>query len=113
MGYQRYALIPNLGVIYYIFVIIIGLTLIGFLIDTIFFKSKNVDRGSNSPLTKFFTNFLLRFFMAAYLEVCIACFIQFQNIQVTGYMFLLSSISAVLFMVFNVGIIAFTIFKMC
>jgi hypothetical protein len=109
MGYTRYGLIPNLGVIYYIFVVIIGLTIVGFLIDTIFFKSKNVDGGSN-PLTKFFTNFLLRFFMAAYLEVCIACFIQFQNIQVNGVQFLVSSISAVIFMVFNVGIIAFTIF---
>lgn len=84
MGYERYGLIPNLGVVYYIFVIITALTVIGFLIDTIFFKSKNVDGGSN-PLTKFFTNLLLRFFMATYLEVCIACFIQFQNIQVSGF----------------------------
>jgi hypothetical protein len=109
MGYERYAVIPNLGVIYFIFVILVGFTLIGFLIDTIFFKSKNVDGGSN-PLTKFFTNVLLRFFMAAYLEVCIVCFIQFQNIQVNGLYFLLSSVSAVIFMIFNVGIIFFTLF---
>jgi hypothetical protein len=109
MSYQKYSLIPNLGIIYYMFWIFVGLTIFGCLIDTIFRKFRNVD-GATNPLTKFGVNFLLRFFMAAYLEVCISCMIQFQNIQLHGFKYVMSSLSAVLFMAMSVGIILFVLF---
>jgi hypothetical protein len=109
MSYQKYSLIPNLGIIYYLFWIIVGLTIFGYLIDTIFRKFRNVE-GGNNPLTKFGVNFLLRFYMAAYLEVSISCMIQFQNIQLHGFKYVISSLSAVLFMAMSVGIIVFVLF---
>jgi hypothetical protein len=78
MSYEKYSLIPNLGVIYYLFWVFVGLTVIAYFIDLIFKRSRNVDSGNN-PMSKFGTNFLLRFFMAVYLEVCITVMIQFQN----------------------------------
>lgn len=112
MSYEKYALIPNLGVIYYLFWILAGLTAVGYLIDTVLRKSRSVDGGSN-PLTKFGTNFLLRFFMAAYLEVCITTMIQFQSMQTTGGLqFFVSSLSAVLFAALSIGVIFFVLFLM-
>jgi dolichyl-phosphate-mannose--protein O-mannosyl transferase len=91
MSYFHWSLIPNLGVIYYLFLIITGLTVIGYVIDTIFRKFRNVEDGNSGPLTKCGINFLLRFYMAVYLEICIACFIQFQNIQVHEFKYMISS----------------------
>jgi hypothetical protein len=111
MSYKMYSLIPNLGVIYYMFWIIVALCVIGYLIDSVFKKSRNVE-GGNLPLTKFGTNFLLRFFMAVYLEICITTMIQFQRMQFNGFQFFVSSVSAALFAVLSLGIIAWTIYLM-
>jgi hypothetical protein len=85
---------------------------IAYLVDTVFKKSRNVD-GGNNPLSKFGTNFLLRFFMAVYLEVCITTLIQFQQMQWTGgFQFFISCTSAIIFAGLTIGIIAFTIYLM-
>lgn len=109
MGYNKYALIPNLGVIYYIFVILAGLTLIAYMIDRLVIKSTAAGEG-RLPLTKFGANFLLRFFMAVYLEVCISTMIQFQGMQWTGGLqFFISCASAVVFAVLSLGVIAWVL----
>jgi len=112
MSYEKYSLIPNLGVIYYLFWILAGLTALGYLIDTVLKKARSVDGGSH-PMTKFGTNFLLRFFMAAYLEVCITTMIQFQNLQAAGGLqYFISALSAVFFAGISIGIIFFVLFLM-
>lgn len=111
MSYERFSMIPNLGVIYYLFWILTGLTVIGYLIDLAFKKTRKVDGGS-MPLSKFGTNFLLRFFMAVYLEICICGMIQFQNMQYTGFAYSISSLSAIFFAILSNGAIAFVIFLM-